>query len=89
MPSGQELVRNNVNNLGLFTAPYNGWRMKQAQAKMVFPDRDLPLSNFDDEGLSIRSETMAGKRGALPLDAFLSLVEQIVIAHGGKKGTIE
>src|SRR5262245_50995609 len=24
MPSGQELVRNSINNLGLFTAPYNG-----------------------------------------------------------------
>jgi hypothetical protein len=88
MPSGQDLVRNNVNNLGLFTTPYNGWRMKENAAKMIFPDRDQPVVNFQDEGMSIRSEGLVRKRGALPLDAFVGLVEQIVTAHGGEKGVI-
>ena len=88
MPSGQELVRNNVNNLGLFTTPYNGWRMKEADAKMIFPDRDEPLLNFREQGLSAQSETLVRKRGALPLDAFVGLVEQIVAAHGVQKGII-
>ena len=88
MPSGQELVRNNVNNLGLFTTPYNGYRMKEAEAKMIFPDRDEPLANFQAQGLSAQSETMVRKRGALPLDSFVGLLEQIVAAHGEQKGSI-
>jgi len=88
MPSGQELVRNNINNLGLFTTPYNGWRMKEADAKMIFPDRDEPLLNFREQGLSAQSETLVRKRGALPLDAFVGLVEQIVASHGEQKGII-
>ena len=88
MPSGQELVRNNVNNLGLFTTPYNGWRMKDTDARMIFPDREEPLLNFQEQGLSAQSQTLVRKRGALPLDAFVGLVEQIVAAHGEQKGTI-
>ena len=88
MPSGQELVRNNVNNLGLFTTAYNGYRMKETEAKMIFPDRDEPLANFQAQGLSAQSETLVRKRGALPLDSFVGLVEQIVAAHGEQKGSI-
>lgn len=88
MPSGQELVRNNVNNLGLFTTPYNGWRMKDADARMIFPEREEPLLNFQALGLSAQSETLVRKRGALPLDSFVGLVEQIVAAHGEQKGSI-
>ena len=88
MPSGQELVRNNVNNLGLFTTPYNGWRMKEGDAKMIFPEREEPLLNFQAQGLSAQSETLVRKRGALPLDSFVGLVEQIVAAHGEQKGSI-
>ena len=88
MPSGQDLMRNNVNNLGLFTTPYNGYRLEEADAKMIFPERDQPLVNFREDGISVQSETLVRKRGALPLDAFLSLVEQIVEAHGAQKGVI-
>ena len=88
MPSGQDLVRNNVNNLGLFTTPYNGYKLEAADAKMIFPERDQPLVNFREDGISVRSETLVRKRGALPLDAFLGLIEQIVDAHGEQKGVI-
>jgi hypothetical protein len=54
----------------------------------VVSDRDEPLSNFRDQGLSAQSETLVRKRGALPLDAFVGLVEQIVAAHGEQKGII-
>ena len=88
MPSGQELVRNNINNIGLFTTPYNNYRMNEGDAKLVFPDRDEPLANFRDEGLSIEAPAMARKRGALPFDGFIGLVEQIVAAHGEQKGVV-
>ena len=91
MPSGQVLVRNSINNLGLHTAPYNGTSMKEQDARVIFPQRgEAALSQF--------AQTLFSKRGALPLDQFLELVEQIVVTHGGgargvivdsKKGAIQ
>lgn len=81
MPSGRELVRNSINNLGLFTAGYNGTTMKPAEAKIVFPDRDEPLAGM-------ASKTLTSKRGALPLTDFLDLVEQINAAHDGAPGEV-
>jgi hypothetical protein len=86
MPSGQELVRNGINNLGLFTAPYNGTRMKASDARVVFPERNEPLAEVP--GLSISSETLVQKRGALPLEPFLQVVERIVATHGDEPGVI-
>jgi len=86
MPSGQELARNGISNLGLFTASYNGTSMVAANAKLIFPERDNPLA--EAQGLSIKSQALASKRGALPLDALLELVDRINIAHGGKRGAI-
>lgn len=84
MPSGQELARNSINNLGLFTAPYNGTRMRAGDARVIFPGRDDPVS--DSVRLTVQSRSIAGKRGAIPLDLLLQLVQQIITAHGGEKG---
>jgi hypothetical protein len=86
MPSGQELARNSINNLGLFTAPYNGTVMRDGDARIIFPERDEPLS--DAAGLTVKTRSLADKRGALPLDSLLQLVEQIIVAHGGEKGEL-
>jgi len=86
MPSGDELARNSINNLGLFTAPYNGWKLKAEDARVVFPDRDQPLLDLSSGG--INTESLVRKRGSLPLDQFLGLVDQIVAAHGGEKGVV-
>ena len=86
MASGQELVRNSINNLGLFTAPYNGTSMSDRDARMIFPQRDQPLSDALD--LSIKSKSLAERRGALPLDAFLEMVERLNVLHGGDTGAI-
>jgi hypothetical protein len=86
MPSGQKVVRNSINNLGLFTAPYNGTKMRASDAKFIFPDRaevtDAP------PGLSTQSAALARRRGSLPMEDFLQFVEQIVIAHGGERGAV-
>jgi hypothetical protein len=79
MPSGEKLARNSINNLGLFTAPYNGTKMKGSDAKIIFPEQASQNTTV---------ESLARIRGALPLDQFLDLIEQIVIAHGGQRGTI-
>ena len=86
MPSGQRLVRNSINNLGLFTAPYNGWRLKAADARVVFPDRDEPIADIATVGVD--GAALVRRRGSLPLEDFLKLVEQIVAAHGGSKGAL-
>jgi hypothetical protein len=86
MPSGQELARNSINNLGLFTAAYNGTSMIAASAKLVFPERDTPLA--EGQGLSAKSQALVNKRGALPLDGLLELVDRINTAHRGQSGAI-
>jgi len=86
MPSGREVVRNSINNSGLFTAPYNGTRMKESDARIIFPERDF--LNEDRSNVSLQSESLMSKRGALPLDEFLGFVERIVEVHGGQKGVI-
>jgi hypothetical protein len=86
MPSGQELVRNSINNLGLFTADYNGTRMKASDAKVISPDRDDAMATA--QGLSPAIKTLTRKRGALPLEPFLELLTRINTAHGKEKGVI-
>ncbi len=86
MPSGRELARNSINNLGLFTAPYNGTSMHASAAKTIFPEQDNPLPNV--QGVHFESQNLASKRGALPLDSLLELVDQINVVHGGERGAI-
>ena len=87
LPSGGETVRNGINNTGLFTAPYNGTSMKRVDAKLISPESDHPL--LDGGGLPQNVAVMVHKRGALPMDSFLQLVEQINRMHGGEKGILE
>lgn len=81
MPSGESLARNGINNLGLFSAPYNGTTMKEADAKLIFPSRAETVQDA-------AGELLARKRGALPLEGFLELVDSIVSAHGDRRGVI-
>lgn len=85
MPSGQELVRNGINNLELFTARYNGTKMQSPDARVIYPDREVSVQA---EGLSPASQALTRKRGALPLEPFVELVERINAAHRGKGGVV-
>lgn len=85
MQSGQELIRNGINNLDLFTARYNGTTMKSADARVIYPDREDTLQA---QGLSVEGQVMTRKRGALPLEPFIELVEKINAAHGGQSGVL-
>jgi hypothetical protein len=86
MPSGQEMVRNGINNLGLFTARYNGTKMSNADAQVIFPERDEPLASGIP--LSEQSRSIVTKRGSFGLEPFLEMVDQINIAHQGARGEI-
>ena len=85
MPSGQELVRNGINNLELFTARYNGTKMQSPDGKVIYPDREVTLQA---EGLSPAIQALTRKRGALPLAPFVELVARINSAHGGTDGVV-
>jgi hypothetical protein len=83
--SGELVARNNLNNLGLFTAPYNGTRMASADARVIRPDEAQTLAR--SAPLSSAARALADARGALPLAPLLELVRQIRAAHqtGGRQ----
>jgi hypothetical protein len=83
MPSGNELARNSINNLGLFNAPYVWSIKKEEDARVIFPSRDESLQN-----VTVQHESLLNKRGALPLAAFAEVVERITVAHGRQRGSI-
>ena len=66
--------------------PLHGWRLKAADARVVFPDRDEPIA--DTATMGVDGAALVRRRGSLPLEDFLKLVEQIVAAHGGSKGAL-
>ena len=84
MPSGQELLRNQINNAGLFTSPYLGSALTKEEARIVFPDQNVPLANVS----GVDTQSLLQKRGALPVDSIVELVTQINAAHGGQPGAI-
>jgi hypothetical protein len=83
MPSGNELARNSINNIGLFNAPYIWSIKKEADARVIFPSRDEPLENP-----TAQQESLLNKRGALPLQAFTDVIERITVAHGRGRASI-
>src|ERR1044072_1264817 len=83
MPSGNELARNSINNIGLFNAPYVWSIKKEAEARVIFPSREEPLENS-----SVQLQALVNKRGALPLSAFVVGIEGIAVALGPGRGSI-
>src|SRR5262249_6793129 len=85
LETGGQMVRNGINNLGLFTAPYTGATLARNQATTIFPEQDNPIS---PAGPVVDAEAMSHKKGALPLTGFIQLVDQINQSHGGRPGAI-
>jgi hypothetical protein len=52
----------------------------------VFPDRDNAIA--DISAMGVDGAALVRKRGSLPLEDFLKVVEQIVAVHGGTKGAL-
>jgi hypothetical protein len=85
LQAGDQLVRNGINNLGLFTAPYTGSTLSRQQATTIFPEQDTPILAT---GPVLNYDALSHKKGALPLTDFVQLVDQINHSHGGRPGTI-
>lgn len=84
--SGQVMARNNMNNLGLFSAPFNNTRLSSAKAAVLKPESANRIS--PQAQLSSAARELANQRGALPLTPLVELIEQINGAHGGAKGVL-
>ena len=84
--TGQLLARNNLNNLGLFSAPYNNTRIAAGQGMVVHPGASEPLAN--NAALSSAARGLSVRRGSVPLTPLLELIERIHAAHGGVKGRV-
>jgi hypothetical protein len=84
--AGEILARNDLNNLGLFTAPFNGTRIDGGEGRVVRPDDADTISK--SARLSDAARSLSDKRGALPLGPLEELVVRIHEAHGGTPGKI-
>lgn len=76
--SGQAMIKNSINNQGLFTNPYNNYKKSAADAKVIFPEADQPIAQ-QPTALALRNQdTLTSKPGALPLDDFVKVISAIV-----------
>lgn len=78
------VVRNNLNNLGLFDAPFNNTALRSDGARIITPGADDPLKA--DAGLSAEARALPGTRGSFPVGPMVEVVQKIHAAHtkGGK-----
>ena len=83
---GQVVARNNLNNLGLLTAPFNGTRIAPGNGKVVHPEESDTISR--SIGVSDAARALADARGALALGPLVELVQKIHEAHGGANGRL-
>jgi hypothetical protein len=84
--AGEIAARNDLNNLGLFTAPFNGTRINGGEGKVVRPDDADTISKA--ARVSDAARSLSDKPGALPLGPLEELVVRIHEAHGGTPGKI-
>jgi hypothetical protein len=84
--AGQVLARNDMNNLGLFTAPFNGMRINGGEGKVVRPEDGETISKA--VRLSDAARSLSEKRGALPLGPLEEIVVKIHQEHGGTAGRL-
>lgn len=78
--TGRLVVRNSVNNSGLFTNPYNNYSKSSSQARIIFPDEDQVVQNSRLTQEQI--DKITSRPGALPLEEFVELVTSIVATEG-------
>lgn len=79
--SGKTIIKNSINNRGLFTNPYNNYTKSADKAKVIYPDGDLEQPIVAAKSSNQNFALLIGKPGALPLSDFTGLVRTIVAAE--------
>ncbi len=74
--SGKLLVKNSINNRGLFTNPYTNFRKQANTGKVINPEADRPIltSKLNAES----ADRLMAKPGALPLEDVTNILRTIV-----------
>jgi hypothetical protein len=81
---GEEVASNGLNNLGLFTAPFNGTAVKATDARVVVPETSETFTT--NRSLSQAARSLSTRRGALPVGPLVELIQQITAAHSNPNG---
>jgi hypothetical protein len=76
--TGKPIVKNSINNRGLFTNPYANYTKSTDKAKVIHPEGDLEQPIIASRTSNQNFAALIGKPGALPLTDFTGLVRTIV-----------
>jgi len=76
--TGKPIVKNSINNRGLFTNPYTNYTKSTNNAKVIHPEGDLEQPIIASRTSNQNFAALIGKPGALPLTDFTGLVRTIV-----------
>ncbi len=76
--TGKPIVKNSINNRGLFTNAYNNYSKSTDKAKVIHPEGDLEVPVIASRTSNQNFAALIGKPGALPLTDFTGLVRTIV-----------
>ncbi|MBI4851771.1 MAG: hypothetical protein HY819_08250 [Acidobacteria bacterium] len=74
---GKQIVKNSINNRGLFTNPYNNYSKSSDKAKVIHPEGGLEIPIIASRNSNQNFATLIGKPGALPLNDLTGLVRTI------------
>jgi hypothetical protein len=77
--TGKLLVKNSINNRGLFTNPYTNFRKQASTGKIINPEADRPILTSKLSAESV--DRLMAKPGALPLEDLTSVLRTIVEAE--------
>lgn len=75
--TGKQIIKNSINNRGLFTNPYNNYTKSSDRAKVIHPEGDLEIPIVASRTSNQNFAMLVGKPGALPLNDFTGLVRTI------------
>lgn len=79
--TGKPILKNSINNRGLFTNPYTNYTKSAANAKVIHPEGNLEVPVVEARNSNQNFSVLTSKPGALPLNDFTSLVHTIVEAE--------
>lgn len=75
--TGKTVVKNSINNRGLFTNRYTNYTKSNNKAKVIFPEGDLEQPIIASRTSNQNFAKLIGKPGVLPLNDLVGLVRTI------------
>jgi hypothetical protein len=79
--TGKAVLKNSINNRGLFTNPYTNYTKSATNAKVIHPEGSREVPIVEARNSKQNFSLLTSKPGTLPLNDFTSLVHTIVEAE--------